>query len=334
MILKRKYQIPAALILLCILFSLTPDLQAEQKGREESKAYKNAYSLILKEEWKQASKAFETFVGTYPYSHYADDARFWLCYCKEKLGQDPEWVFNCYRDFIKNNKHSKWTDDARSNMIRIGHQLVKSGKKEYEAAVKRFKKDQDVDVKLAALHALEDIGDRESLETIIGMYDNTQDIKLKARIINVLEDFNSPRAYAKLKDLAMNDKNPKLRRKAINSLSDSENENAAHVLKQIARKDPDRSIRKSAINSLEDLKANRGLPVLLELAKTEKEPEIQRQIIRSLENINRDEAVPALLNFARESKDQKVRKAAIKALEEIGSKKARQALKTIGYSNE
>ncbi|GAI64503.1 unnamed protein product, partial [marine sediment metagenome] len=50
---------------------------------------------------------------------------------KEKLDHPLEEVFDCYQDFIKSYAESKWVDDAKSNLIRIGHQLAKSGMLEY-----------------------------------------------------------------------------------------------------------------------------------------------------------------------------------------------------------
>ena len=80
-------------------------------------AYKKAYKLVLDEKWKDAIQEFSSFLNKYPRSSWKDDAGFWLCYSKEKAGYNLEEVFKSYQDFAKNNRRSKWADDARSNMI-------------------------------------------------------------------------------------------------------------------------------------------------------------------------------------------------------------------------
>jgi HEAT repeat protein len=74
-------------------------------------------------------------------------------------------------------------------MVRIGRELSKAGKPEYETVVKSMETDGDEDVKLAALYALQNMGDAEALKTLIGLYDKTESAKLMCQIVFMLQDF-------------------------------------------------------------------------------------------------------------------------------------------------
>jgi len=93
--------------------NLTEVDAAEQD--KATKAYQDAYSLILDEKWPQAQKAFHDFVRQYPKNRYTDAAQFWYCYGYEKAGKSPEKAFDLYDQFIKTYPRSKWTDDAKAN---------------------------------------------------------------------------------------------------------------------------------------------------------------------------------------------------------------------------
>ncbi len=257
------------LIFLTSLYFLVPLLSATNVQDEDTKAYKQAYDLILEENWEEANEALAAFIGKYSQSAWVDDASFWQCYTMEKLRHSMEEVFNCYQKFIKAYPESKWVDDAKSNLIRIGHQLSKSGKPEYEAVVKMMEESADMEVKLAALYALEDIGDEQALEAVLDLYDETADMRLRVKIISVLEDFESPKAFAKVKEIVLKDPDPYLRRRALHILIDMESKEAAEVMKQIAKTDTDPKVRKTAIYEIADTEDPAHIPFLTEVAITE-----------------------------------------------------------------
>jgi HEAT repeat protein len=157
------------LVLVSALTLLPFDVRAQRGQEKDALAYRQAYNLVLEEKWDEALKAMEDLVKNYAKSTWADDARFWQCQAREKLGQSGEEVFKCYQEFIAAFAESELTDDARSNMVRLGRGLVKAGKPEYEAIIQTLEEDQRADVRLAALYALRDIGEKESLQTIIDL---------------------------------------------------------------------------------------------------------------------------------------------------------------------
>ena len=109
-------------MILILLFSLvvfSPASTPVDTQERDAKAYQKAYNLILQEKWEQAEKALSQFVRTYRRSAWVDDARFWMCYAKEKMDHPLEDVFSCYQNFIKAYSSSKWVDDAKANLVRI-----------------------------------------------------------------------------------------------------------------------------------------------------------------------------------------------------------------------
>src|SRR4030042_4069464 len=108
-------------------------------------AYKQAYNLVLQEKWAEALKAMEELVIKYSKSAWVDDARFWQCYAREKLNKSPATVYKCYQEFINAYPESEWADDARANMVRLGRELAKMGKPEYEAMITALEGDQEAD---------------------------------------------------------------------------------------------------------------------------------------------------------------------------------------------
>src|SRR4030042_782519 len=108
----------------------------------------------------------------------------------------------------------KW-DKARSNMVRLGRDLARHGRPEYEAKIQAMEEGQETDVRLAALYALQDIGEPEPLNPILNLYDSTKSPQLRSRIVFMLQDFKAPEAFAKLRSIALTDPDPHARRIAL-----------------------------------------------------------------------------------------------------------------------
>ncbi|MGZ5498567.1 MAG: HEAT repeat domain-containing protein, partial [Candidatus Aminicenantales bacterium] len=214
-------------------------------GQEkDSIAYKQAYSLVLEEKWSPAKAAMDDLVRQFPKSAWVDDARFWSCYSQEKLGQSAEVVFKCYQKFIDDYPESDWTDDAKSNMIRLAQGLAKTGKPEYETIIKTFQAEDEDDVKMTALYALQDMGDTDALKTIIGLYDKASSAKLKSQIVFMLEEMESPEALAKLRDIAMREPDEEVRRSALFAIGSRGGPEAIKTLKEILASDAPAELRR------------------------------------------------------------------------------------------
>ena len=164
------------------IFLHTACLGENEPQEEDAIAYQAAYNLVLDEKWGVALQEFDRMLKQYPRSAWVDDARFWQCYSREKIKESPEKVFDCYYDFIDKYPSSKWVDQANANLIRIGHQLVKSGKKEYEAIIESIKESENEEIALAALYALQDIGDERALKAITDLYDRNDNPNIRGNL--------------------------------------------------------------------------------------------------------------------------------------------------------
>jgi tetratricopeptide (TPR) repeat protein len=186
-----------AIFFICLSL-ISPALKANNPQDEDTKTYKQAYSLVLGENWEKAHKELDRFIQKFPRSTWTDDACFWQCYAREKLDYDLEEVYGCFDKFIKAYPESQWVNDAKSNMVRIAYLLAKEGKPKYEALIKSMKTDEDLDIKMTALYALEDMGDEEALEAVISLYDGSPDKKIRLEAVDALEEIDTPKARAAL----------------------------------------------------------------------------------------------------------------------------------------
>ena len=165
-------------------------------------AYGEAYELVMEGDWDAAADALAGFLRQYRESPWSDDAAYWACFVGEKMNDDAESVFTCYKSFTETHRRSNWTDDAKAGMIRLGRQLARAGNPEYGEIVKTLQQSDDEEVALSALYALQNIGDEEALATILNLYENTESSKLKERIVYILGNFDSEEVVGKLADIA------------------------------------------------------------------------------------------------------------------------------------
>ena len=166
---KRKQFFLSVLILTLIVFSGVTHAAAIDDQTKDSQAYKRAYTLILEEKWAEAIKELDNFIVSFTRSAYMDDARYMKCLAMEKMDRYLEEVFECYRIFIKSFPGSKYVNEAKSNLVRIGHALSKEGKPEYEALIQSINRDEEDEIRIAALYALEDMGD-ETIYVKVDIY--------------------------------------------------------------------------------------------------------------------------------------------------------------------
>jgi hypothetical protein len=188
-----------------------PVLAADEEAA--AKSYERALNFIYDEKWNDAVKAFEEHLKKFPKSQTQIASRYWLCYAKEHLEASAEKSFQYYMDFVRANPSSQWADQAQTNMVRLGHQLAKAGKPQYEAILNSMKNSEDEEVKMAALYALADTGDPNALPTIIKLYDQSKSQNFRVKIVHMLVDFDSPEATTKLTEIALTDPDKTIRGK-------------------------------------------------------------------------------------------------------------------------
>ncbi len=300
---------------------------------EAAKAYQQAYNIVLDEKWKDAIKALEEVERQYSRSDWADDARFWMCYSKEKIGETFEDVFQDYKDFIKRYPRSKWVNDAKKNMILLGTKLAAEGKQRYSTIIRDMQKSDEDEIVLSALFALQRMGDEEALPALIEIFDDIQNSLVRNRIVFMLGNFDSPEATEKLMEIARDDTSATIRGNAVLALGRNArtsevitvpqwdnavssvllstgswsgqreySEEVIELFGEIVMNDPDDDVRAKAFMALSQAQDDTGLPVLIRIAKEYPDKEIRKRAINYLGRSKDPRAREALIEIIREGK--------------------------------
>ena len=279
----------------------------------DSKAYRKAYKLILEKKWEEALKAMQEFVKDYPKSSRVSSAEYWTCYACEKLDYPLIEVFDKYDIFVKKYPGSRWADDARSNMIRIGMILSETGRKEYLTKVIELREDNNEIIALTALYALGTKNEKKTLPVVIDMYNKTENSDIRRQIVNILIRFESEPAANKLLEIARFDKDPMIRKTAISFVKSKKPEETLEIIKDIIWNSDDKELQKNVVYYLSSFKGRKYKFFLHEIIKSHKDPYVRSvainilsdetaknsEILKTLENIilNEEniELVPASL---------------------------------------
>ncbi|NND72275.1 MAG: hypothetical protein HKN43_11940 [Rhodothermales bacterium] len=331
---------------------------------QEADQYKQAYDMVLAENWAGAERAFDSFLARYPDGKWSDDAQYWQCHVQEKRGSDLEDVFDCYQDFVGEYKGSSWADDAESSMVRVGNRLVNSGKREYAAIIEQIGESAEEEVRLVALDALWQMGDERALDVALELYDDNASVAFKKKLIFAFSQFDSPRATAKLKEIAKADDDPEIRKDAIFWIAerrDSESidfltslttgNEPVEVQKQVAfafsqlgdagvtaliklaRNSRHEEVRKDAIFWLGQTGGPEVASFFDELLATSKDPEVMEQVIFAFSQMGGEESLNRLARIAQSHENDELRKEAIFWISQTGGSRAASLMESIEKSN-
>lgn len=316
-----------------LILLMTAGLWASNQA--ETEAYKKAYTMILEEKWESAIKSFAEFTKLYKDSKYIDDARFWSCYALSKTGNNLENAVACYEDFIHDFDESNWSDDARANLIKLARKLEKMGNPEYGELIQEMEGDDDEDVAIAAIFALQNMDTDASTEALLNLYDKKKSPEIREKIIFALAESNSPKAKQKIFEVAKSDPDSKLRKRAIFWIGEENNDNATlQFLADIARNDKDVDVREQAVFALAEMSGAKGLPALMALAKEEQDPRIRKKALFWIgEEGDGKEIRQFLLEFALNEKDPEMAEQAIFGLSEMKDGQGLPALVEVIKSN-
>jgi HEAT repeat protein len=154
-------------------------------------------------------------------------------------------------------------------------------------------------------------------------------VELKKAALYAIEDHEEKESANILYRVALSSDNEELAKAAVYALEDKiedmESGDPAMLL-EIYNKSKFPSVRKAALYSIEDIEGPAAIEMFAQILKTEKDPDIKRTIIYTLGDTESDDAVPILEDIALNDKDVRLRADAVSALGEIGTPKAREAL--------
>jgi|GEM_PF-488935 HEAT repeat protein len=285
------------------------DVEAE---KEDTKAYKKAYQLVLEEKWNVAYEALSQFVQTYPESKWVDDAEFWQCYVLEKMGAPLEKVFNKYRAFAEKYTKSKWNDDAKAALIRIGERLIRQGKKEYTAFVQTLKSSADEEVRLAALFALRNVESEKAVDMAIRLYEKTENKRRKTTILYTIAQLHPvEKVIAFLEKVALTDTSEYLQKRAVNALATIQKPESTSALLRILKNSPSPRVKRMAILGLRWREGPNVRSILRDIALNSEVKELAGAALSVLGADQSKEATEILLEVLRHGKSRWARRQAI-----------------------
>jgi HEAT repeat protein len=277
-------------------------------GNDEAQSYGKGYEFIQDQSWAKAIVAFQEHIKKYPKSSYIDDSQFWICFAKEKQGQLEE-SYNCYKSFTSSYPKSEWANDAKSNMIKIGVQLKKSG---VLIDMKQFDKEEDDDVRMMAMRALLENGNASPEDALL-YYKSEKNPEARSKIVYMLADMESPEITIKLGEIAISDPDQNVKKSAVNALGDRGKEGVP-ALKKVLTSNSDIEVRKASLYAL----ANTGDPaivgILAQVAKTDANEELAKASVYALADQGSKEAIEAMQGVLAGVKSTEVRKSVVYAL--------------------
>lgn len=277
-------------------------------------AYQEANRLMMDEKWPEAAAAFEAYLSAYPRSRRADDAAFWRCYALEKQAPVSEDVYDCYEQFIARHRRSAYVDDARGNLIAVGQRLAKAGHPGYAERIRSMKQSGEDEVTLAALYALQDIGDEEALGTLLEVLDGSGE-KVRKRIVYMLADFDAGEVLERLTSIALNDPSVEVRRSAVYALGNREDDpGLGAALDRILTTSTDPEVRKAALYAMANAETPGVAEAMKAVALSDGDRELAVAATYALGNLETEAAGKALLAILQKAAFKDARRAALYAI--------------------
>ena len=122
-----------------------------------------------------------------PGNKNCDNAIFWLGYCVEKQGENPEQAFQYFAGLNREYTSSPWLDDACIHQIGIAEKLIMLGKPIYKDSLAVLLQSSFEEVRRQAALALGKFGDKRALAELNRLPASDEQYQLAASIITWIE---------------------------------------------------------------------------------------------------------------------------------------------------
>ncbi len=238
--LKDKYEENKVInkVLLNIL-KQDPGYELFAKGRK----------LVFEEKWDEAIRTFEELKRKFPNSRSVEKSLYYTAICYKEKG-DLKKSFDILDTFIKNRTKSDIIGEVKGLRVEVADKLVKSGQDQYRKYIESGIGDDDPEIKIMAIKALERVSPEKAvpmLEKIIFTWD---DLRLKKTAIDMLARKRNTKALKILKELALNDPNVGIKSSAISGLRRFKDEQVMSTFKSIFDSSNDPRIKIAVINAI------------------------------------------------------------------------------------
>ena len=95
--------------------------------QEDQNLHRLGRRYIRSRKWERAIQTLGMLLNTYPDSHYADDAQFWIGFCYEQIPGKANISLEHYQRVIDAYPESAWADDAVIHQIVLSKTLSEEG---------------------------------------------------------------------------------------------------------------------------------------------------------------------------------------------------------------
>jgi outer membrane protein assembly factor BamD (BamD/ComL family) len=296
--------IKTVIIILFVLFSLSTAAAQEKatsdRDKDEKKAadmYREAKQSVSRKDWSKAMKQLQTIVETYSDTKLTDDSLYWLGYSMNRLSQTLENLdkildtqkeaLSRLETLMRRYPSSKWIDYAKLLRVDIADNLVKRGFKQYKYILNGASKDPDIEVKLAALHALVQMDKEKAFPILEKIIRTNKNQELKEKAIFILSQINDSRVIPLLVEVALKDTNKKIREKAIFLLGQIRGTES--LLVKIYKNINDVKLKEKVIFSIAQ-GGKKVIKLLIQLYREEESLHLKRKIIFWLGQSRSEEA--------------------------------------------
>lgn len=348
-----------------------------------TRAFTQARSFLDDQKWAQAASTFNRYIEEYPSDKNLDAALYWLAYAYEKQNKNKE-ASGVLSDFLGRFPRSTWAGDAKTlsykvkaklgevnavpdtaddDLIIIALQaLCQNDRVGCSARVGEVLRssNKSARVKEAAIILLGRYGGTEAVPSLIQMSRTEPNDKLRMRAIRALGGTNderaldvlreialsavyddespadsaihalvehdNPRAVTILGDIAINGKNLKARQHAVEQISRRAGEAAVDELFRVYDTVPDVQIRKYVVAGLGNRKSPRAAERLLVIARTAPEVELRRGAFRSIANRGDEQYLDALISMYDSEADNDLKNSLLQAIGQYQTQRAYQKL--------
>lgn len=300
------------------LFSAVLALHAARpvSAQTAEQAYAEANALLLEGRWADASAAFAAFVRHSPGHERVDDAAYFRCTADDRLQPASEASFACFENFLRSYPRSNYAEAARTDLVRIGTRLADGGKPVYAERVRALRETGDEEVTLAAIQALFERDDPETLPLLLGLLDRSRSPEARVRLVYLLSEFDGSQVIARLQAAATSDPSTAVQVAAVRALSSVEGAEAAEALRLIVRGRSDADVLRDAIRALGQRGSLSDVPLLADLAVRSEVPPVALSAVYAMHELGAE--VRDLARVARSARDVDTRRNALMALAERG----------------
>jgi GWxTD domain-containing protein len=161
--------IPFLSLLAVILYT------AQASADDERSMFMDAKKKCISQDWRAAIDLLEEFLDKYPESRNADDAKFWIGYCEERIPGRQSDAFFTYEALVKKYPSSSWVNDARVHQIGLAEEFVRDGKDQYKTFLNSQLQSPERDISSRAAISLGKLGDRHALPVLESL-ENDEDL--------------------------------------------------------------------------------------------------------------------------------------------------------------